>query len=218
MTSPLETARALVRQKRGDEAEGFVRTSSPILEQNAPKNANTATNLTKKLGKTSPEATNLTKRRGSGIGEGETQRISYEVRTNPSDPDDLAERAAIVEHETAAPSRWVEGFAVLCSMPTPTGFRPGRWHRIVDAAGVFIDRWAAEAARRGWSDLDVFGCNPDRPDARFDAMGLVLLLDRRKITSIDEHGADLVTNTGARQRFRRRPLPADTIALWQLSG
>jgi hypothetical protein len=133
--------------------------------------------------------------------------------------EDQAERAAIVEYDGGMiPRAWAEGFAALCSMPTPTGFRPGRWHRIVDAAGVFIDRWAAEAARRGWTDLDVFGCNPDRPDARFDAMGLVLLLDRCEITSIDELGADLVTNTGARQRFRRRPLPADTIALWRISG
>ena len=75
----------------------------------------------------------------------------------------------------------------------------------------------AEAIRCGWSDLDVFGVNPARPDARFDAMGLVLLLDRCEVVSIDRDGADLVvTVTGAGQRYRRRPLPPDTISLWDL--
>jgi hypothetical protein len=102
-------------------------------------------------------------------------------------------------------------------MPAPTGFSPERWQRIVDAAGVFLDRWAAEAIRSGWSVLDVFGCSPDRPDARFDAMGVVLLLDRCSVISIDAGGADLITATGAPQRYRRRPLPADTVALWDVA-
>ena len=54
------------------------------------------------------------------------------------------------------------------------------------------------------------------PAARFDCMGLVLLLDRREVVAIDPDGADLVTVTGARQRFRRRPLPPGTVSLWQL--
>jgi len=89
---------------------------------------------------------------------------------------------------------------------------------IVNGAGVFLDRWAAEAIRCGWIDLDVFGVNPDRPDARFDCMGLVLLLDRAEVAGIDRDGADLVAATGASQRYRRRPVPADTISLWELAG
>ena len=47
-------------------------------------------------------------------------------------------------------------------------------------------------------------------------MGLVLLLDCREVVAIDPNGADLVTASGARQRFRRRPLPPGTVSLWQL--
>jgi hypothetical protein len=47
-------------------------------------------------------------------------------------------------------------------------------------------------------------------------MGLVLLLDRCEIIGIDEDGADLVTETGTRQRYRRRPLPVHTVSLWVL--
>jgi hypothetical protein len=79
--------------------------------------------------------------------------------------DDLAERAALVEYGAGVPRAWAEGFVALVSMPAPNGFSPERWQRIIDAAGVFIDKWAARAIACGWSDLDVFGANPDRPDA-----------------------------------------------------
>ena len=114
------------------------------------------------------------------------------------------------------PQAWAEGFAALAAMPPPTGFSPERWQRIIDATGVFLDRWAGEASCCGWSDLDVFGCHDTAPAARFDCMGLVLLLDRREVVAIDELGADLVTVSGARQRFRRRPMPPGTVRLWQL--
>src|SRR5947207_4783725 len=135
----------------------------------------------------------------------------------PTDPDELDERAALIEFVANVPRRWAEGYAALCSMTPPAGFSSERWARIVDAAGVFLDRWAADAIRCGWSDLDVFGCDRDRPDARFDAMGLVLLLDRARIVALDSAGADLVVQPGdARQRYRRRPLPPGTVSLWDL--
>ena len=127
----------------------------------------------------------------------------------------LDERTAVI-YGAGVPRTWAEGYTALSSMPAPAGFSSERWSRIVDAAGIFIDRYAGVATECGWSDLDVFGCDPDRPDARFDCMGLVLLLDRCEIIGIDGDGADLVTETGARQRYRRRSLPANTVSLWVL--
>jgi hypothetical protein len=101
-------------------------------------------------------------------------------------------------------------------MAPPAGFRPDRWQQIVDATGAFLDRWAGAAIRCGWSALDVFGCHDTAPAARFDCMGLMLLLDRCKVVAIDRDGADLVTASGARQRFYRRPLPLGTVSLWEL--
>ena len=103
-------------------------------------------------------------------------------------------------------------------MPPPSGFSPERWRQVVDATGIFLDRWGAEAIACGWSDFDVFGCHPDRPTARFDCMGLVLLLDRCEVVGIDPDGADLVSASVARQRFYRRALPHGTVALWQLAS
>ena len=130
--------------------------------------------------------------------------------------DGFEQRAAIVEDGAGMPRRWAEGYAALCSMVAPPGFSRERWRRIVDAAGNFLDRWAAKAIECDWSDLDLFGCDPTRPDARFDCMGLLLLLDRWEIMGIDEGGADLVIQ-GEPQRYRRRPLPANTISLWELA-
>src|SRR5258708_7686244 len=119
------------------------------------------------------------------------------------DAGDLDERAALVEYGANIPRRWAEGFAAMASMPAPTGFSP--------------ERWAADAAKCGWSDVDLFGCDAAAPDRRFDCMGLVLLLDRWEVSGVDEAGADLVTETGAPLRYRRRPLPGHTVSLWQLA-
>jgi hypothetical protein len=108
------------------------------------------------------------------------------------------------------------GGAASIAMPPPSGFRPDRWQRIIDAAGVFLDHWASEAARLGWTVYDVFGAHADAPATRFDCKGLVTLLDHCRIVSIDERGADLETESGAQQRFDRRPMPPDTISLWEL--
>jgi hypothetical protein len=121
-----------------------------------------------------------------------------------------------IEEGAGAPRSWLEGYAAMLAMAMPSGFSPERWKRIVDATGSFLDRWADPAIACGWSTLDAFGVDADRPDARFDCMGLVLLLDRCGIVAVDEAGADLVTTSGARQRFRRRPLPLGTVPLWRL--
>jgi hypothetical protein len=130
--------------------------------------------------------------------------------------DDPGERAAIVEEGAGVPKRWAEGFAAMCSMPAPAGFSPERWQRIIDAAGVFIDKWAAKAIACGWSDIDVFGCDSAAPDRRFDCMGLLLLLDRMEVVAIDPAGADLRALTGDPQRYRRKPKPDHTVRLWDL--
>jgi len=39
--------------------------------------------------------------------------------------------------------------------------------------------WAEEAARLGWTNLDLFGVDADRPYTRIDGLGLVLALDAR---------------------------------------
>jgi hypothetical protein len=136
------------------------------------------------------------------------------LRRSPAD--DPEERAAIIAEGAGVPRAWAESYAALCTMPPPSGFSRERWQRVIDVIGAFLDRWAGEAIRCGWSDLDVFGAHERAPAARFDCMGLVLLLDRCEVIAIDRDGADLVTAAGVHQRFRRRELPPGTVSLWEL--
>jgi hypothetical protein len=103
-------------------------------------------------------------------------------------------------------------------MPAPRGITSKRWHSVVDAAGEFLEQWAPEAACYGWTTHDIFGCDRNRPGARFDCMGLVMLLDRCTVVGLDADGATLESVTGARQRYHRRPLPAGTVSLWELAS
>jgi hypothetical protein len=151
-----------------------------------------------------------------------TQSIAHPPPKPPKAPkviDDVAtlnERAAIIEFGADVPRAWAEGYAALCNTPPPPGFLTERWNRVVEAAGRFIDQWATRAVECGWSDLDIFGCHPARPGARFDYMGLALLLDRNEVIDIDVDGATLLCRAGGHQRYHRRALPADTVALWHL--
>jgi hypothetical protein len=149
---------------------------------------------------------------------GTPEQVSAVSGVSPVSGDDLEERAAIIEYEAGVPRAWAEGYAALSMMSPPLAFTPERWRRIVDAAGVFIDRWASKAADSGWSATDVFGCHPVAPDKRFDAMGICMLLDRCDVVGVDADGADLIARTGdACTRYYRRPVPLETISFGELA-
>lgn len=204
---PLDTLRAFAR--RTDSETPALFSQSSLISQ--PETLSTQTEAIPQNSERSEKTNEI-----GGLGKStdcEKSELSEKTTLAHHDPE---ERAAIIEHDGVAPRTWAEGHAALCSMAPPTGVSPARWQRIIDATGRFLDRWAAEAIRCGWSDLDVFGCHPQAPDRRFDYMGLALLLDRVEVVALDEHGVDLLTRTGARQRFRRRPMPDGTVSLWTL--
>jgi len=71
----------------------------------------------------------------------------------------------------------------LPSVP-PGDFPARRWDQLRrDAADFLASPWAMEAARFGWTDLDLFGVDADRPYTRIDGLGLVLALDARSAYS-----------------------------------
>jgi hypothetical protein len=131
-----------------------------------------------------------------------------------SNANDFEERAALVEDGTGAPREWCEGFARLDLATPPTGFDDKRWRTLLDDGGRFLDRWGAEAARLGWSAEDVFGVHPIAPGARYDAAGLVVLIDGGAVVAIGRRSASIRTkSSGATLIYLRTPRDGSVCAV-----
>ena len=65
-----------------------------------------------------------------------------------------------------------------------------RWKTMAQDARAFLDRWGRAAHLLGWTALDLFGVHPDAPAARFDVMGLVPMLNGRRVIAITKEAAE----------------------------
>jgi hypothetical protein len=116
------------------------------------------------------------------------------------------ERAAIIEHDGAAPREWAEGFARLDPDRPPGDVPPRRWLQFIEDIGRFLDGgFAMQAAALGWGPLDLFGCDRDRPLARIAQAGLIWLLNRDRLVALAADVAVIETRSGTRQTYRRKP-------------
>lgn len=133
-------------------------------------------------------------------------------------PYDFQERAAIIEHEAGLPSEWAEAFAHMDCCQRPKQIPQERWQRIIHNTGLFLDRFACEAAAKGWTVADIFGVNASAPSARYDGMGLLALLGDNEIVAVEQDKIILRTPTGATQSFSRKHLPGhvERIMIWEL--
>jgi hypothetical protein len=125
-------------------------------------------------------------------------------RLEPVHVADWEERAAHLEYDAGIPRIWAVPFAKMLSSGPPRDFDPVRWQRVVDAALIFADKWAAEACRLGWTAEDIFGLHSFAPAARNDCKGIAWLLNRGHVVAIDAAGADILTVGGAKRRFYRK--------------
>lgn len=119
----------------------------------------------------------------------------------------------------AVPWGWARGIAVLSTMPAPRIIPAERWRQIVRDASAFLVGWGRQAAAFGWETLDIFGAHKERPLARYDAAGLVLLLDRATVVAMTVDIAEIRNRSGARQQFVRHPFKEPgQVPLWELEG
>ena len=95
-------------------------------------------------------------------------------------------------------------------------FPSRRWDQLRRDVDVFLaSSWAEEAARLGWTDLDLFGVDDNRPYARLDGLGLLPALDGCTIVALSAEGAGLETTGGARQSYRRKADRAGRVLVWK---
>ncbi len=141
------------------------------------------------------------------------------ISESPADPGEYEERAAIIERDGGYPREWAEGLARLSTMPRPESYTAPAWEALVNDAAVFLDRHGAEAMRLGWSVLDCFGVDPDRPERGYAAAGLVALLRGEwTVARLHADRADLVSKaTGAKQAFYRAALANGARPAWELA-
>ena len=84
----------------------------------------------------------------------------------------------------------------------------------------FLDGgWAERAASFGWGQIDLFGCDRERPFARVDHLGLLWLLNGGRIAELHRDRAIVETTGGGHQTYRRRPVEVGSVVLaWELSA
>jgi hypothetical protein len=142
-------------------------------------------------------------------------RGSIEVSTGWTDAHD--ERAATVEFDGGAARAWAEGFARLDPTCPPSDVPPKRWLRFIDDCGTFLDDgWAAKAAALGWGPADLFGCDRHKPYARIDSMGLLWLLNGRKLIALSAGAAAIPTASGSNLTYSSRPNEPGRVLAWEL--
>ena len=101
----------------------------------------------------------------------------------------------------------------------PGDFPSRRWDQLRrDAADFLASTWAMEAARLGWTDLDLFGVDADRPYTRIDGLGLVPALEGCKIAALSAEGATLETSAGVRQSYRRKVDRPGRVLVWKVGS
>jgi hypothetical protein len=151
----------------------------------------------------------------SGQDETEDFRPSSETWTDAQE-----ERAAVIEFHGGAPRPWAEALARLDPANPPADVPLARWQQIIDDCGRFLDLgWANRAEALGWGPLHLFGCDRERPLARYDRMGLLWILQGRKLVALTAHTATIDTLTGSLQTYRRVPIGSDRIVLaWELAS
>jgi hypothetical protein len=128
---------------------------------------------------------------------------------------DYEERAALIESGANVPREWAEGLARLIVAQPIDGFSAQRWRQVIDDGGRFLDQWGSEAARQGWRAVDVFGAIPAAPAARYDGMGLALLINGGTVERITGTTATIRTAGGSAVVYMRRD-QENAVSLWEL--
>ena len=91
-----------------------------------------------------------------------------------------------------------------------------RWQQAVHDAKAFLGPWGEQASSLGWDSRDLFGLHkpPERPHpsyrrlSRYDATGLIWLLQGRSVVALTADTAAIENPTGSVTVYRRFNKPA----------
>lgn len=101
---------------------------------------------------------------------------------------------------------WADGVDLLKRLDQPRWMPYEQWERLVYIAVTLSRDWGAQAHSLGWSDIDLFGCNPEPWKGRVDRNGLAMLLYRWtgpiKVAAITDQSVALTVDHGHTLQFR----------------
>jgi hypothetical protein len=106
-----------------------------------------------------------------------------------------------------SPAKWHAILAELEAKNCPERISPDRWQEVISDAETFLARWGSAAHSLGWTALDLFGVHPFAPAARFDVMGLLLLVQGGTVVALTANAATIRRKTGALLSCRRPVAP-----------
>ena len=118
-----------------------------------------------------------------------------------------------------SPRAVAEALASLDPANPPRNVPLPRWQQFIDDCGRFLSLgWANRAAAWGWGPLDLLGCDRERPLSRYDGMGLLWILQGRRLVAITAQNATIDTLTGSLQNYPRRSIDLNRVVLpWELA-
>ena len=90
-----------------------------------------------------------------------------------------------------------------------------RWQQAVEDAKAFLGTWGEQAHALGWSNRDLFGLHTPPADphpsysrlSRYDATGLIWLLQGRPVIALTETTAAIQSATGNVTVYRKHNKP-----------
>jgi hypothetical protein len=172
---------------------------------------------------TGPQAAKVAKvakAEGSQGSRAETGVLKFAQLSQPEGPESLCEAPTLATLATLAASgpdpslfvaappsgveEWRRGVSRLDIDQPPKGVPHSRWQSFVANATRFLaGPFVAPAAALGWTALDLFGADPDRPFARIDRLGLLWLLNGGRLLALTSKTVMIETASGSILTYRR---------------
>jgi hypothetical protein len=120
-------------------------------------------------------------------------------------------------HRTV-PANWRAEIAGFDPDRPPRDVPQKRWRQLLeDCARLSGEGIFDKAIQLGWTEIDLFGCDRDKPYARVDQMGLAWFPNGGRILAMTASVAVIRTGSGAQQTFRRKPSGPGQILVWELT-
>jgi hypothetical protein len=118
------------------------------------------------------------------------------------------ECVAIVEFDLNIPYVWAKAIVELQLGKKPTVISQEKWNKVMKALGILCDSSKScfkDIVANEWSMGDVFGCHRSAPEARYDVMGSLMLLNEGdRIVEITKDAIRMQNRIDVIQSYYRR--------------